>query len=90
MATSVKIDDELKERIQLLADARRRSPHWIMQEAIRDYVEREEKRESFKREALDSWEKYQETGLHMTGPEAREWLGQWGTDKETEVPKCHE
>jgi predicted transcriptional regulator len=36
MATPVKIDDELKKRIQLLADARRRSPHWIMQEAIRD------------------------------------------------------
>ena len=90
MATSVKIDDELKRRIQLLADARRRSPHWIMQEAIRDYVEREENRESFKQEALDSWEAYQETGLHMTGQEARDWLSRWGTDKETEVPKCHE
>jgi predicted transcriptional regulator len=90
MATSVKIDDELKRRIQDLADARRRSPHWIMQEAIRDYVEREENRESFKREALDSWSTYQETGLHVTGQEAREWLNRWGTDKEAGIPKCHE
>lgn len=90
MATSVKIDDELKRRIQLLADARRRSPHWIMQEAIRDYVEREERRESFKQEALVSWATYQETGLHMTGKEARDWLGRWGTDEEIEIPKCHE
>jgi len=42
MATSVKLDDELKSRIQHLANARHRSPHWIMREAIRNYVEREE------------------------------------------------
>jgi len=90
MATSVKIDEELKSRIQQLAETRRRSPHWIMQEAIREYVEREEHRESFKREALDSWESYQETGLHVTGQEAREWLNRWGAGKETAMPKCHE
>lgn len=90
MATSIKIDDALKNRIQHLADLRRRSPHWIMQEAIREYVAREESRESFKQEALDSWERYQETGLHVTGQEAREWLNRWGTDTESEIPPCHE
>ena len=90
MATSVKLDDELKNRIQHLADIRHRSAHWIMREAIRDYVEREEARESFKQEALASWTAYQETGQHLTGQEARDWLNTWGTDKETEVPECHE
>jgi len=90
MATSVKLDDELKSRIQLLADARQRSAHWIMREAIRDYVEREEARESFKQEALASWAAYQETGQHLTGQEVRDWLNTWGTDKETEIPACHE
>ena len=90
MATSVKLDDELKKRIQHLAEARQRSAHWIMREAIRDYVEREEARESFKQESLASWTAYQETGQHLTGQEARDWLDTWGTDKETEVPECHE
>ena len=90
MATSAKLDDELKNRIQHLADARHRSAHWIMREAIRDYVEREEARESFKQEALASWTAYQETGQHLTGQEARDWLNTWGTDKETELPECHE
>lgn len=90
MATSIKIDDELKSRIQNLADIRQRSAHWIMREAICDYVEREEKRESFKQEALASWEEYQETGLHLTGQETRDWLNTWGTDKETSAPECHE
>ena len=90
MATSVKIDEELKKRIQRLADVRHRTAHWIMCEAIRDYVEREEARESFKQESLASWIAYQETGQHLTGQEARDWLNTWGTDKETEVPECHE
>lgn len=90
MATSVKLDDDLKGRIQRLADMRHRSAHWIMREAIRDYVQREEARESFKQEALASWTAYQETGQHLTGQEVRDWLKTWGTDKETEIPQCHE
>ena len=90
MATSVKLDDDLKSRIQHLADMRNRSAHWIMCEAIRDYVEREEARESFKQEALASWTAFQETGRHLTGQEMRDWLTTWGTDKETEIPQCHE
>ena len=89
MATSVKLDDDLKSRIQRLADARNRSSHWIMREAIRDYVGREEARESFKRESLASWTAYRETGHHLTGREVRAWLNTWGTDEETEIPSCH-
>ncbi|MGC5703782.1 CopG family ribbon-helix-helix protein [Pseudomonas sp. NFXW11] len=88
MATSIKIDDELKKRIQHLAGLRQRSAHWIMREAIAQYVEREEARESFKQEALASWAAYQETGRHLTGQETRAWLSTWGT--ESELPKCHD
>lgn len=90
MATSIKIDDEMKNRIQHLADLRQRSAHWIMREAINQYMEREEGRESFKQEALAAWTQYQETGLHLTGTEVRTWLNAWGTEAETELPKCHE
>lgn len=90
MATSIKIDDTLKARVQQLASQRRRSPHWIMLEAIQQYVEREEARESFNQEALASWASYKETGRHLTGEEARTWLNGWGTDDERAAPDCHE
>ena len=90
MATSLKIDDALKTRVQHLASQRRRSPHWIMLEAIGQYVEREEARESFKQEALASWAAYQETGKHLTGQELRSWLNTWGSDDEKAAPECHE
>jgi predicted transcriptional regulator len=90
MAVSVKIDDELKGRVQRLAESRKRSAHWIMREAIEQYVGREEAQASFQAEAEDAWKSYRETGLHLTGEEVREWLGDWGTEKETKVPACHE
>ncbi len=90
MATSIKIDDALKSRIQRLAGVRHRSAHWIMCEAIREYVAREEAKESFKQEALLSWTAYQETGQHLTNMEVRDWLKTWGAEKELDIPECHE
>lgn len=90
MATSVKLDEDLKSKVQHLATLRNRSPHWIMCEAIRDYIEREESKERFKEEALVSWKSYKETGRHLTGQEVCDWLKTWGTDKESEIPQCHE
>ncbi len=57
MATSIslKLDDDLKGRVQQLAATRRRSAHWIMREAIAQYVECEEKREAFKQDVLRAW-----------------------------------
>ena len=89
MATSLKLSDDLKNRVQDLANIRNRSAHWIMLEAVRHYVEHEEAREHFKQEALESWTHYQETGLHLKGKEVRDWLSTWGSGHEKEIPKCH-
>jgi predicted transcriptional regulator len=43
---AVKLDGRTRERIKRLADIRSRAMHWIMREAIRQYVDREEKREA--------------------------------------------
>ncbi len=60
-----------------------------MREAIHQYVEREEKREAFRQDALKAWNEYEDTGLHVTGNEVRVWLETWGTDNELPVPTCH-
>jgi len=86
--TSLKLDVEIKERVQRLALARRRSPHWLMREAIEEYVEREEKRERFRRDALAAWAHYQTTGLHVTAEEADAWLAKLEAGKDAAAPKC--
>ena len=62
ITTSLKLDVKLKKRVQHLAAARRRSPHWLMREAVEQYVSREEKREQLRRDALAAWNHYQATG----------------------------
>ena len=88
MAVSVKLDDALKARIQQLAQSRDRSPHYLMREAIRRYVDQEEARESFLREADEAWRHYEETGLHVTGDELFAWLRTWGQEPPVEPPAC--
>lgn len=88
-AVAVKIDTETKDRMKRLATAKRRSTHWLMKEAIGQYIEREEKRESFRQDALKAWDEYQATGLHVTAEEADAWLASWGTENELPVPVCH-
>ncbi len=88
--TSLKLDLETKERVQRLASARRRSPHWVMREAIEQYVEREEKCEQFRQAALAAWTHYQATGLHATAEEADAWLAKLEAGKDAAPPKCHD
>ena len=89
MATSLKLDDVLKSRVQRLADRRRRSAHWIMREAIQQYVEREEKREALRQAALAAWEDYQTTGLHLSADEADAWLAKLEAGEDVPAPECH-
>jgi predicted transcriptional regulator len=87
--TSLKLDNEMKDRIQRLAAARRRSAHWVMREAVEQYVEREEKRGQFHQDALAAWATYQVNGLHVTADEADTWLAKLEAGEDAAAPECH-
>jgi predicted transcriptional regulator len=53
------------------------------------YVEREERRETFRQETIKAWEEYQEIGLQATAVDVDAWLASWGTVNELPVPACH-
>ncbi|MDP2204520.1 MAG: ribbon-helix-helix domain-containing protein [Methylicorpusculum sp.] len=46
MTTTVGVilDDETRDRLKNLGEVKQRSVHWLMREAIQDYIEKEEKR----------------------------------------------
>ncbi|MEE9102426.1 MULTISPECIES: CopG family ribbon-helix-helix protein [Pseudomonas] len=88
MATSVKLDEEMLARVRELAELRQRSPHWIMREAIGQYVVREEQREKLKRDTEQAWEEFQATGQHVTAEAVENWLNSWGDEDEQAAPKC--
>jgi predicted transcriptional regulator len=87
---SIKLDDTVKSRVQRLATVRRRSADWLMREAIEQYLDREEKRDAFRQDALTAWAEYQTTGLHVTAEEADAWLAKLEAGKDADPPECHE
>jgi len=86
---AVRLGEPLKERVRTLAGQKNRPMHWLMREAIEQYVTREEQRESFRQETLDAWRDYQETALHVTGDEVVVWLNSWGEETELPAPVPH-
>jgi predicted transcriptional regulator len=87
--TSVTLDAETRARVQRLASLRRRSAHWVMQEAIEQYLEREERQERLRQQAYAAWEEYSATGLHVTADEADAWLATLEAGDDVEPPACH-
>ncbi len=85
---AVKLDDDARARIKKLAEARQRTTHWMMREAITQYIDREEKRESFRQDAIAAWEAYQSTGRHVTFEDADVWLGKLEAGLDVEPPTC--
>lgn len=90
VSVAVKLDPEMRERIRRLAARRRRPQSWLMRDAIRQYVEREEARDAFLRQARDARQEYRKTGLHASAEEVLAWLDTWGGESETAAPACHE
>lgn len=86
---SVKLDPDTRMRLDRLAETRRRTPHWMLREAVAQYVEREEKREAFRQDTLKAWEEFKTTGLHVTADEADIWLTQLTEGNDIEPPECH-
>ncbi|MCA9633888.1 MAG: ribbon-helix-helix protein, CopG family [Myxococcales bacterium] len=86
---SVKIDDDLKERLRRLAEAERRTPHWLVKDAIEQYVERHELRQKLRGEVDEALSDYDATGLHVTMEEMDDWLTRRIAGEDVAPPEWH-
>lgn len=89
MSLAVSLDTVLQEKVQQIMAVQRLSFDSVVRQALREYVEREEKKMQFQQEAIAAWQDFQQDGLHLTDDEVMAWLETWGTKQETEIPKCH-
>jgi predicted transcriptional regulator len=83
---AVKIEPELRKRLQALGEAKRRTPHWLMCEAIRIYVEHEERAQRANAEARERLALYDASGEHVADADVDGWLETWGTSRERPAP----
>lgn len=86
---SLKLDVSEHQRLKALAETKHRKPHYLMKEAIRQYLDREEKREALRQEAIRAWNEYRATGRHLTMEEADAWLAKLEAGQDVEPPECH-
>jgi predicted transcriptional regulator len=84
--TSLRIPPDLMGSLDSMAHELQRSKSWVINQALREYIERKEV-EKYRwvetLEALDSV-KY---GKLVDGEKVNSWLESWGTDSEMEPPK---
>lgn len=73
---SLKMDKRTKQRLKALGEARDRSVHYLAVRAIQRYLDEEEEYERQKKEDMERWEEYLQTGNAIPNERVLEWLGQ--------------
>lgn len=76
--TGIKLDPETHERLKHLAEARDRSVHWLMKEAIGRYLTEEERFEREKAEDQARYQHFLDTGAHVSDEEMIAFLDELG------------
>jgi predicted transcriptional regulator len=72
--TGIKLDAQTLERLKNLAEAKDRSVHWLMKKAIGRYLVDEERFEREKAEDEARYQRFLDTGSHVTAEEMDAWL----------------
>lgn len=84
--TSVRMPDELLEQLELAAEKLRRSKGWIINDAVKEYLSREERKAQMLEETRQALADIK-AGRLVDGEEVMGWLESWGTDQEKAPPK---
>ena len=84
---AIKLDDETNNRLKILAQQRDRSAHWLMRDALQQYLTKEERYEREKAEDLAEYEDYLITGKAVDNETATSWLNELTNGKKIAWPK---
>ncbi|HYC37082.1 MAG TPA: hypothetical protein VEC19_11700 [Usitatibacter sp.] len=85
--TSLKLPEELKEKISTLAQGVAQTPHAYMVEAIAEKVARDEKRRAFLEEAKQSMEEVERTGTVYRHEDVMRWFRAKAGGKKAAKPR---
>lgn len=82
---SIKLPPDFKNRLNKLSKLKQRTSHWLMKEAIEQYLEQEEQAENFKKETKQRWKEVACNQV-INHESVVDWLKSWGTDNERKAP----
>ena len=84
--TSVRMPDELLEKLDEAAEKMRRSKGWIINDAVSEYLAREERKAHMLEETREALADIK-AGRVVDGTEVIDWLSSWGTEDEKSPPE---
>jgi predicted transcriptional regulator len=84
--TSVRIPDELLTQLDQAAEKLRRSKSWIINDAVKEYLAREQRKSHMLEETREALADIK-AGRVVEGAEVIDWLESWVADSENATPK---
>ena len=86
ITTSFRLDDDLEEKLEVTATKLQRTKGWIINDALRQYIAREERKLRMFEETQEAIADIEARRV-VSGEEVMEWLSTWGTAAEGKAPK---
>jgi predicted transcriptional regulator len=86
-ALSLKLPEDLKERLDKVARRFQQAPHAYIVEAIAERLERDEKRQAFWDDGRNALEEYERTGISYRAEDVHKYLLALAQGKKVRRPK---
>jgi predicted transcriptional regulator len=88
-STTLQLENSFCDRYRSLAAQKRRTTHYLMQEALEHYLKVEEHQQKILQSVDDSIDHFEATGLHITLEEVEAWAKELKTNPHAKLPPCH-
>jgi predicted transcriptional regulator len=85
--TTVRLQPDIEQGLQATAGALHRSKSWVINQAVKEFIERQELEKQRWQETLQAMESVAQ-GRVVSGESVHEWLNSWGSSNELQVPKA--
>lgn len=85
MIISVRLQEDLEASLEGVAERMRRSRNWLINQAVREFLERSQLEESRWQETVESLRSI-EAGQGIPEGEVHAWLASWGRPDERKPP----
>ena len=83
--TSVRMSDDLMKKLEQVAGKLRRSKGWVINDALREYLEKEEQKARRLEETHQALSDLEE-GRVVDGDQVMDWMESWGAKDEKDSP----
>jgi len=84
--TTVRLQNEIEDQLDTLAKKLKRSKGWVINEALSEYLSKQEREQQRWKQTLAAMESVAQ-GKILDADEVHDWLNSWGTQNELRAPE---